>query len=783
MRAKINCIMMLFLVMALAQASIGVGGQVFQLSPILDGYISESLPGNSYFSGEYLWVGGFEGSRYRSLLLFDVSSIPVGSVIIEARLKLSFKTGNSSVVRIHRVTSSFTGKATWVERSPGYTWASMGGDYDPEPADTIFIPDGTPEGFYFEFDVKEVLNQWVSGLEPNYGFLIEADGENPVVFYSSRALEEAFRPKLLVTYISGFNLSVQPSTPNLTVEQGSEASIEVSVISQPIPVEVVLEVEAPSGVNVSFNPESGLTPFNSTARITVGHVQPGNYTITLRAVSEYGESSTQVQLAVVKSGPPPDFSIRIIPNNISIAPGDLLKVNATVVSIGGFSENVEIEVMGVKWNYTASPNSGVPPFNSTITLLVPGDTSPGEYRVRVKAISDGVVKIAILIVHVELEASFNVKCNDTMINISRGRTFEAMIQVEPVKGFNETVTVDLPSIEGLKLSIEPVSFTPPENLTLKVKALEHGSYSFRVRFTSSLLNRTLDFNVYCYKPKIALMVELNATNLVLYQGKVGAVKVYVNGTEGSQVSLGLVEPPLALMLRFTPETLTVPGTSILTVKAGEEVGDYILNISVSAGEYTIYTPLIVTVKESRCFIATAAYGSPVSREVEKLRYYRDHIFMRSRIGSGFIKGFNLVYYSFSPQVADYIRRHPAVAAAVREWIRGLLIILDTAVTATGGSTGEVAAIIAITVASALFGITNVLPLQLALGRLAKRRINLKLSLALGFAALITGYCTPISQLVFIYATAVTISISTLTSRCISRAVRPHAKVNYPNSVR
>ncbi len=770
MKANLSCIIVVLLIVALAQVLPSVKGQVFQLSPVLDGYISESLPGNSYFNGEYLWVGGFEGARYRSLLLFDVSSIPMGSVILEARLKLSFKTGNSSVVKIHRVTSSFTGKATWVERSPGYPWASMGGDYDLEPADVVFIPDGTPEGFHFEFDVKDILNQWVSGEQPNYGFLLEADGENAVAFFSSRALDDNFKPKLFVTYVSGFNLSIQLSTQNLTVEQGGEAFMEVGVASQPIPVEVELEAEAPEGVNVSFTPSSGLTPFNSTVGVTVGSIQPGNYTLTLKAISEYAESSVQVLLTVVKSVPPPDFNIHISPNNVSTSPGGTININATINPIGGFHETVEIKILGVGWNYTASQHSGVPPFNSTIALTVPGDASPGKYRVKIKASSSGVVKIAVLIVHVELESSFKLKCKDTTMNISLGEIYKATVQVEPVKGFNETVMVELPNIEGLKLYVEPESFTPPENLTLEVKALKPGSYRFQVKFTSKLLNKTLHFKVYCYKPKITLRVELNTTNLVVYQGKVGAVRIYINGTEGSRVSLGVVEPPLELMLRFTPETLTVPGMSTLTVKAGEEAGDYIVNISVSSGGYELYRPLIVTVKESRCFIATAAYGSPVSGEVEKLRYYRDHVFMKSRVGSGFIKGFNLVYYSFSPRIADYIRGHPTAAAAVRKWIGGLLLILDTALTASGGSAGEAAAIITITVASALFSMANVLPIQLALGRLAKRRISLKLTLALGFGALIASYCTPLGQLAFAYAVAVSMFTSTLASRCIGKAI-------------
>jgi hypothetical protein len=66
-----------------------------------------------------------------------------------------------------------------------------------------------------------------------------------------------------------------------------------------------------------------------------------------------------------------------------------------------------------------------------------------------------------------------------------------------------------------------------------------------------------------------------------------------------------------------------------------------------------------------CLIATAAYGSELSPQVQLLREIRDNQLLNTESGSAFMNTFNDIYYSFSPTIADMQRESPMFKEAVK----------------------------------------------------------------------------------------------------------------------
>ena len=64
---------------------------------------------------------------------------------------------------------------------------------------------------------------------------------------------------------------------------------------------------------------------------------------------------------------------------------------------------------------------------------------------------------------------------------------------------------------------------------------------------------------------------------------------------------------------------------------------------------------------SRCFIATAAYGTPMAEEIEILRQFRDEYLLTSPVGKALVE----FYYRVSPPIAEFITEHPSLKPVVR----------------------------------------------------------------------------------------------------------------------
>ena len=95
-----------------------------------------------------------------------------------------------------------------------------------------------------------------------------------------------------------------------------------------------------------------------------------------------------------------------------------------------------------------------------------------------------------------------------------------------------------------------------------------------------------------------------------------------------------------------------------------------------AEPFTITQPSEAQEEEGGCLIATATYGSEMAQQVQLLREIRDDKLLSTSSGSAFMTGFNSLYYSFSPTIADWERQSPVFKEAVKITITPLITSLS-----------------------------------------------------------------------------------------------------------
>ena len=125
---------------------------------------------------------------------------------------------------------------------------------------------------------------------------------------------------------------------------------------------------------------------------------------------------------------------------------------------------------------------------------------------------------------------------------------------------------------------------------------------------------------------------------------------------------------------------------------------------------------------SGCLIATAAFGSELDEHVQYLRNFREQYVLSTASGSAFMNAFNAVYYSFSPQVAEYERENAWLQDAVKVGLYplfGILVASEHAHSVVGGEAGT---ILAGTTASSLIGAVYLVPAGIAARKVRSRMV-------------------------------------------------------------
>ena len=202
----------------------------------------------NYGAVDNLTVRSDPSRTQRALLEFDLSAIPASTEIIFATLELEQRAiSTAGVINVHRVTRSWlegtgTGTggadgATWLSHDGSTSWSQPGGDFDSTQyaATTTTI---SKNGQWVAWDIRDLVDEWVSGQLPNDGLLLAGDGVvDSVEFHSSEGLNPASAPKLTITYACecgktcggaapGKNVLLVVGDPaNLTTEQADKKAL------------------------------------------------------------------------------------------------------------------------------------------------------------------------------------------------------------------------------------------------------------------------------------------------------------------------------------------------------------------------------------------------------------------------------------------------------------------------------------------------------------------------------------------------------------------------------
>jgi hypothetical protein len=169
-----------------------------------DTYIQENSNNTNYGSNTKMLVGkdGL-GRNHKSLIEFNISSIPAGNTVVSAKLQINVlysSSDNNITISLYRLTSPWNeSEATWSNRTISELWNTTGGSYAEEVDSLQF----SNESRFYNFTITNLVRNWVNGSYTNYGIILVSNDSstgNRREIDSSDSTNSSARPKLVIDY-------------------------------------------------------------------------------------------------------------------------------------------------------------------------------------------------------------------------------------------------------------------------------------------------------------------------------------------------------------------------------------------------------------------------------------------------------------------------------------------------------------------------------------------------------------------------------------------------------
>jgi len=308
--------------------------------------------------------------------------------------------------------------------------------------------------------------------------------------------------------------------------------------------------------------------------------------------------------------------------------------------------------------------------------------------------------------------------NPITTTVRRGETATFRIHVE--SSVLTSVSIEVVNLRHpLVWNLASSSGTTPVDTTLTVDTASAsvGVYPFNVVVKGVGQTRTLSATLNVIMPTQTATAHTTTATSFSTSITSSTVTASTSITQTATVTTRTTE---TLSSTWSMDTVTTPQTVSSTLTG---ISTTASTASQSTTEPTSY-PSTQTVSTSttrsstwrlpplRCIIATAAFGSELSPEVQYLRQFRDEKVMSSFGGRMFMSAFNAAYYSFSPRIAAFVAEQMWAAVAVRAVIYPLIAVLRSSSLALNRLSvdRELAVLLYGLLASSLIGLIYVFPL-------------------------------------------------------------------------
>lgn len=413
------------------------------------------------------------------------------------------------------------------------------------------------------------------------------------------------------------------------------------------------------------------------------------------------------------------------------------------------------------------------------------------------------------------------------VTVTQGDTASWGVQVSLASGTTQPVTLTVAgTLPAGATPNTPITNSPSFSTTVSIATSTStpvGTYPLTIDASAGSVSHSVPITLVVnpVPPSPDFTISSSSMSISVMQGSSGGSTITVTSLNGfsdavvlSPSWLGSAPSDVAFTL---PSPVTPPSgstaTSPLTIAAtgSASVGSYTLRVTGTSGSLTHLVDISVQIAAAtsttgasttstasstnttgapKCLIATAAYGSELSPEVQLLRNFRDNSIMKSQAGSSFMIAFNAWYYSWSPAVADYLSTHWMERTIVKGALYPLLAILklSSLTYSAADAYPEFAVLLSGLLASSLIG-AFYLGLPIGLIRAKVRRLRpsaaekflekiLGVCLITGVVAILLGGMLASPTLLMVASVMVVLSMLSLSAVATSTGIAKIAKQQF-----